>query len=78
MQHAVLSCESVSLTREGVMLFANLQFEAHPGELVVIQGSNGAVKSTLLCALGTQRWPSIPTIRDLCIIKDIKTACASN
>jgi heme exporter protein A len=43
--------ENLSLERGGRRLFADLSFEVREGEALVIQGSNGAGKSSLLRAI---------------------------
>jgi len=46
-----LYAENLSLERGGRRLFADLSFEVHGGEALVVQGSNGAGKSSLLRAI---------------------------
>jgi heme exporter protein A len=46
-----LYAENLSLERGGRRLFADLSFEVHEGEALIVQGSNGAGKSSLLRAI---------------------------
>ncbi|DBB08479.1 TPA: ATP-binding cassette sub- D member 4, variant 2 [Trebouxia sp. C0006] len=41
---------------DGKLLFQNLSFEVHQGDMVLVTGASGCGKSTLVCALA-QLWP---------------------
>ena len=45
---ALLRADSLSLERSGRQLFVGLSFEVHPGQLVQVEGANGAGKTSLL------------------------------
>ena len=44
----LLAIEGLSLERGGRQLFVGLSFEVHPGQLIQVQGANGAGKTSLL------------------------------
>lgn len=44
----LLAIERLSLERGGRQLFEGLSFEVHPGQLIQVQGANGAGKTSLL------------------------------
>ena len=54
-----------------IVLFDNLSFQLHPGEMLALVGDSGAGKSTLLHVLGALDRPSQGTIR--CAGRDIGT-----
>lgn len=43
-----MAAESLSLERGGRQLFSDLSFEVHPGQLIQIEGANGAGKTSLM------------------------------
>jgi ABC-type cobalamin/Fe3+-siderophores transport system ATPase subunit len=48
---ALLSCDSLTVRRDGREVIRDVTLELHPGEVVALLGPNGAGKSTLLEAL---------------------------
>ncbi|MDE7389769.1 MAG: metal ABC transporter ATP-binding protein [Lachnospiraceae bacterium] len=55
---AVLKCENVTMSYEGVSVFENLNFEINSGDYLCIVGENGSGKSTLMKGLLGLRRPA--------------------
>ncbi len=58
----ILSCENLSVVRQGKRVLRDLSCDLRPGDITAICGANGAGKSTLLSALGNLIAPEEGTV----------------